>query len=252
MLYCPQCGERVKKEDKYCRKCGKSLRKKRVAMPAEEKLPWGKIGVVVSVIAIVGVAACFLTKEGVSPPAETTVKLNPVADAFTDIRDGPDVNYGSDNIAVNAATLSGVWPSGTSEGTFIKFDLSGIPVEAIVTGVAFGAYAYDIWDRSWNSPTTSAVLKAFGTNWDESTITGNNAPWSKLGEIVSSIVHGSVPGWWVHDVTSSYIQGKLGEQVGFYYCYPYTGGGMHDGQRYYSKEHVDSSYRPYLEITFES
>lgn len=183
---------------------------------------------------------------------DVTVKLNPIADAFTDLRDNPYGNYGSQNwIGVNRATkTSGTWPwpSGLGEGTFIKFDLSGIPTNATVTRATFGAYAYDIW---WDS-TCTAFLRRFGTNWDEYTITGMNAPWGTLGGEVSSVVSGSIPSWWAHSVDVWYVQGKLGGQIGFYYCYPGTASGYHYGQYYRSREYANPNYRPYLEITYET
>jgi histidinol phosphatase-like PHP family hydrolase len=179
--------------------------------------------------------------------AGTTVRLQPIADAFTDLRDNPGGNYGSESwIGVNQATNPGSWPSGLGEGTFIKFDLSGIPTNATVTRAIFGVYAYSVW----YSTTCDAVLRGFGTNWNEYTITGNNAPWGTLGGQVSSVVKGGIPSWWTHNLDVSYVQGKLGSQIGFYYCYPSTAGATHYGQYYYSKEYGDALYRPYLQITY--
>ena len=182
----------------------------------------------------------------------TGAVLSPIADAFTDLRDNPSGNYGFENwIGVNRATkTSGTWPwpSGLGEGTFIKFDISGIPANATVTSATFGAYAYQIC----YSTTCDAALRQFGTNWDENTITGMNAPWGTLGGIVSSTVRGSIPGWWTHSVDLSYVQSKLGGQIGFYYCYPGTAGGTHYGQYYRSREYGNTNYRPYLKITYNN
>ncbi|MCK4405664.1 MAG: DNRLRE domain-containing protein [Hadesarchaea archaeon] len=177
-----------------------------------------------------------------------TVRLNPIADAFTDLRDDPGRNYGSEMwIGVNRAG-GGKSPLGyeVPEGTFLKFDLSNIPADATIIKATFGAHAYQIW----YSTTCDAALREFGTYWDEYTITGNNAPWATLGDTVSSTVRGSVPGWWTHDVDTSYVQQKLGGQIGFYYCYPGTAGGTHYGQYYRSKEYTDATYHPYLEIVY--
>jgi len=180
----------------------------------------------------------------------TEAVLSPIADAFTDLRDNPSGNYGFENwIGVNRATkTSGTWPwpSGLGEGTFIKFDISGIPANATVTSATFEAYAYQIW----YSTTCDAALRQFGTNWDENTITGMNAPWGTLGGIVSSTVRGSIPGWWTHSVDLSYVQSKLGGQIGFYYCYPGTASGTHYGQFYRSREYGNTNYRPYLKIAY--
>ncbi len=174
--------------------------------------------------------------------------IYPSADAFTNLRDNPSGNYGSESwIGVNRATKSGVWPSGLGEGTFLKFDLSGIPSGAEILSVTFHAYAYQIW----YSTTCSSHLREFGTNWSESTITGNNAPWDTLGGAVSDTVQGSIPSWWGYDVDESYVRGKLGSEVGFYFCYPGTAGSTHYGQRYYSKEYADPAYRPYLKVTID-
>jgi hypothetical protein len=179
------------------------------------------------------------------PPAFIR-RIYPSDDAFTDLRDAPEINYGNESwIGVNGA---GGYRSplgyDVPEGTFLKFDLSAIPSGATITRATFGAYAYQIW---W-SASCDAALRSFGTDWDEATITGNNAPWTTLGGNVSSIVSGSIPGWWVHAIDVPYVQGHLGGEIGFYYTYPGPAGGLHYGQMYYSKEYPDGSYHPYLEL----
>lgn len=195
-------------------------------------------------------------------PRAENVRLHPTADAFTDLRDAPEVNCGSAPwIGVNAA---GGYrsPLGyrVSEGTFLKFDLRGI--SGTVNRCWFGAYAYTVWWRA----TCDAALFAFGTEWKEQEITGLNAPWGTLGERVSSIVSGTADpndvenngeltvefqeenlgSWWVHEVDNQYVQNFLGKEIGFYYCYPYRARAVHYGQFYYSKEHPDENLRPHL------
>jgi len=130
-----------------------------------------------------------------------TVDLLPIDDAYVgDLNSG--TNYGtSGRLYVGTYYLTG-----ENQGAFLKFDLSGISAGSTINSAAL--YAYD-HNGTYDDSITIDALRVDNDDWDESTITWNNAPWADVGAVLDSdLVEAGVGKWNTWDVTS-FVAGEF-------------------------------------------
>ncbi|UCH32640.1 MAG: DNRLRE domain-containing protein [Candidatus Bathyarchaeota archaeon] len=172
----------------------------------------------------------------------TSVSIYPSDDSWVDF-EFPDVNFGwQDMIHVMAGA--------TVRRSYLKFDLSIVPPENVLTAVTL--HLYCTADGSHNF-----TVNAHETvdNWNESNITWNNAP--PVGTLVSSTIVGNIYTYYSWDITtyaqaqyegdqvlSLVLKSPLDDPAGL----PYDPISHRD---FSSKEMSGTEYDPYLEITYE-
>jgi SOS response regulatory protein OraA/RecX len=125
-------------------------------------------------------------------PTEAQITLNPVADAVAD-ENYPSKIWDDDTLSVMAAHR---W-------TYIKFNLSSIPVDYTITSAYLQLYA-----TSFNSFGVSRTYELYnaGGAWAEGSLTWNNKP--ALGtKVTSALIGPPINTWQRWDVTSS-VQAK--------------------------------------------
>lgn len=100
-------------------------------------------------------------------PADTTVTLFPMADAYVD-EQNPATNFNT----------AGAWPvarretSGLERYPLLKFDLSGIPVGSQVTSAELRLFL----DAAEGDPSVSITVSRITLAWNETTVKWNNRP----------------------------------------------------------------------------
>jgi len=167
----------------------------------------------------------------VAPP--TTTWLEPIADAYVSL-DYPNTNYGTETkLRVGEKDSAGYT-------IYLKFDLSSIPPGQAIFSAQLHLHAYEV---SYYAP---SVLAKFVTDdsWQETEITGANAPTSYGSTLAVSIAPGDNAWDVTVNVDQSYTtDGVYSVQLGYF---------LRDYDEYYahfgSREHPTPSFRPYLEI----
>jgi len=166
----------------------------------------------------------------------TTILLEPVADAYVSW-DYPNTNYGTETkLTVGEKDYAGYVP-------YLKFDLSAIPPCHAIFSAKLHLYAYEV---SSYAPEVRLQM-VFDDSWQETEITGANAPGSYYEKTTIVTI---VPGDNVWDVSvhadSSYLTdgiysvllGYILQEVDEYYAH------------FASREHPTAGFRPYLEIEY--
>ena len=115
-----------------------------------------------SVTTLLAVAA--LSAPSLALAASTTVTLTPVADSYVS-PDGPDSNFG------NHGTF--IVNRGYAEA-YLRFDLSSIPPDAVITAVSLSALAYDGYAYGGDGNVYTSFVA--DDSWQEMGITWNNRP----------------------------------------------------------------------------
>ncbi|NNC14913.1 DNRLRE domain-containing protein [Corallococcus exiguus] len=115
-----------------------------------------------SVTTLLAVAA--LSAPSLALAASTTVTLTPVADSYVS-PDGPDSNFG------NHGTF--IVNRGYAEA-YLRFDLSSLPANAVITAASLSALAYDGYAYGGDGNVYTSFVA--NDSWQEMGITWNNRP----------------------------------------------------------------------------
>jgi len=183
-----------------------------------------------------------VTGNGVSP---ITRKFYPTNDAYVSA-ENPNTNYNNrDYLFVRSALIGG------DARSFIKFDLSSIPPGSYIHSAILKLFMFD-------APDSSRVMlchRVTESDWSESTITWNNQP--GVTELVTSVATGTQSNVWLSLIVTYSVEKFTSKDASGYA--PNYGWRLRDESelsafpkewRMYSKEHSDSTKRPYLEVTY--
>ncbi len=134
-------------------------------------------------------------------PSQTTVNLNPVADAY--VRQvAPTTNYGSAT-HLDVQNYDGVeFPD--DRRSYVAFDLSNIPSNAIITSAGFKAYLYDAQGLS----NVYIQLRRVTSTWAYNTVTWNNRPSSSSYSGINVGTQAGMKGWDVTNLVQDYWVGR--------------------------------------------
>ncbi|MEM3388301.1 MAG: DNRLRE domain-containing protein [Thermoproteota archaeon] len=200
-----------------------------------------------TILIICSATPCVVTRIAGDDVPLYTRQFSPTGDALVAGGTYSGNNYGSlTRIGVSAGSSeSQVWRS------FIKFDLNTIPPGSVIVSANLMLFMYQ-------APVSIRTLVCNLVNadgWDEGTITWNNQPPATVS--VSSATVGTTSNVWLSvDVKSSVEKFASKDVAG---AMPNFGWRLKDStesaaiQTYcymYSKEHSDSSKRPYLEVKY--
>lgn len=165
--------------------------------------------------------------------SQTQVTLNPTDDA--------SVNNWNNNATINGDTL--YVSTNYDERSFLKFNLSSIPPDAVIINATLKLYRYQ-----GNGNDTFCIERVLG-DWNETSITYNTMP-STSPYACYDIPSGEGI-WDIFDITSL-VQGWVNgswPNYGLMLKDPSSDSIHH---RYYSKDYSNSSYWPVLEIWYEA
>lgn len=165
--------------------------------------------------------------------SQTQVTLNPTDDA--------SVNSWNNNANLNGDTL--YVSTNYDERSFLKFNLSSIPPDAVIINATLKLYRYQ-----GNGNDTFCIERVLG-DWNETSITYNTMP-STSPYACYDIPSGEGI-WDIFDITSL-VQGWVNgswPNYGLMLKDPSSDSIHH---RYYSKDYSNSSYWPVLEIWYEA
>jgi PKD repeat protein len=156
----------------------------------------------------------------------------------------PAGNHGSD-------TDLRVKSDSRTRRSYLKFDLSSIPNGKTATSVKL--YLYCI--SSDANPNVQVYVHGTGDNWDESSITWNNAP--AVGSLITSISVGGTGRYYCWDITpygqAEYSGDKVLSVVVKLLLDDPTQKDNPNLARYFaSKEYTGTARDPYLEVTYEN
>ncbi len=170
--------------------------------------------------------------------------FNPLKDAVV-YEDDPDRNFGFNwVIGVN-------YMEGFRDRSFIMFDLTSIPPGSIIVSAILNIYMYDPPDLN----RSLACYQVTEGDWDEGSVTWRNQPGASL--FVASVSTGDKPKWLKLDVKSSLVKFVSGSRAVYepnfgWMLRDYAEGTGQFSHPFwmYSREHKDSSKRPYLEVKY--
>lgn len=172
--------------------------------------------------------------------ASTTVTLTPVADSYV-TPDAPDANFG------NHGTF--IVNRGYAE-SYLRFDLSSLPANAVITAASLSALAYDGYAYGGDGNVYTSFVA--DDSWREMGITWNNRPTpaaTPVGEWFLWYDFTPVDKWGINSNAAliPVVQGELAgdKQVSFRLHSPgYK-------TRYRSREVTNAAQRPALTLTYE-
>ena len=169
--------------------------------------------------------------------ATSTTSLSPTADAYVD-EANPNNNYGS------ASTLDiGEDSNGNDDYIYIRFDLSGIPSDAVIVSAELKLYAKEgIADGK-----TVKIYRVLG-DWSETGITWSNKPDNAANETDSAAIP-STNNWMVLDVTGDvegFVNGSFSNYGWVIKCVDCSA----VVKNFASREYSDASKRPKLVVEY--
>ncbi|NJE03354.1 DNRLRE domain-containing protein [Thermococcus sp. MV11] len=178
--------------------------------------------------------------------ATTTVQINPTDDAY--VKDtAPDSNYGSDS----SLYVGTYYRDNANERAYLKFDLSGIPDNAVIVSATLHAYTY--WG-AYSTPVNISAYAVSDDSWTEDSITWNTKP--AAGELLDKdLVPDSnkrtdpVRHWSVWNVTDFVKAEFSGDKVVSFVLVSDVEGIVTESIGYNSKESSYGNY-PYLEVVY--
>ena len=164
----------------------------------------------------------------------STKTFNPDNDAYVD-QENPDINYGTSSKLIMDNL-------GNRKYSYLKFDISTIPSEKIVTS----ANLY-LWcdAREGGGYTRIHAYSVEDDNWNETTITWNNRP--NLMTFLNEH-SGDTLTWWNWDV-KAFVENEYGSDRTVSICLV-PGDGNKFITEFRSREWGNPEYRPYLEVTY--
>jgi len=164
-------------------------------------------------------------------------------DAWIEI--GNDNNHGSSS-EYDVSDVDG-------QKSFIRFnDLSSIPSDAVISSAILKIFAWGLPSNMNLNPviTTHTVVE----QWTENTINGNDYPNNAPSQLDSYTLHGSstepIEEWADFDITIVF-QGWVDGSVTNYGVRLYTSS-SNVRAYFYSSDYSVPSFRPYIEVTYES
>ena len=166
----------------------------------------------------------------------STETFNPNSDAYVD-EENPDINYGISNIKL----ITDNYNTG-KKYSYLKFDISTIPSEMIITSANLYLWCYA---RQGGGYTRIYAYSVENDDWNESTITWNNRP----GAVTLLSEHsGDTLAWWNWDV-KAFVESEHGGDKTVSLCL--IPGDLNDYiVEFRSKEWWNPEYRPYLKVTY--
>lgn len=172
----------------------------------------------------------------------TLKKLYPTDDSYVD-EDSPNSNYGS-------ATDLEVIGFATRNRSFIRFNLTSIPVGSYIVSATLKVYIYLTLNYPWGSTQNMMALLTDDDSWYEDDITWNNQPGVVGGTAEQvSVAHGFT-GWKSFDFTDD-VRDEFNGDKKISFCLRSNPEDPNEGlgSSCYSKE-GSSSYKAVLEVEY--
>ena len=165
----------------------------------------------------------------------STVTFNPNSDAYVD-QENPDINYGTwENLVMDNI--------GDKKYSYLKFDISTIPPEKIITSANLYLWHYA---REGGGFPRIYAYSVENDDWNETTITWNNRPDAVTFLSENS---GDVRAWWKWDV-KAFVEKEYGSDKTVSLCLIPGDLNEYLAEEFRSKEWWNPEYRPYLEVTY--
>jgi len=161
--------------------------------------------------------------------------LSPTADSWVNSNAAND-NYGSDTL------LQVQYQAGKIRRAFIKFDLTSLPANILITSAKLYLYR----DSGDAASQVIGAYKVSDDSWTEATITWNNAPAHTT--LIGSVGVGPSSAYYSWDVTSVASLEFSGDKI-LSLCVRLVDETSNQYQVFVSKEGT-SGQRPYLEVTY--
>jgi hypothetical protein len=176
-------------------------------------------------------------------PEQTTVTLYPAADAY--VRQTlPTTNYGSEPDLDVQNWDNAEFPD--DRRSYVGFNLSGIPSNAIITSAGFKAYLHEGQGLS----SVYVELRRVTSPWAYNTITWNNQPSSMAYTGIYVGTQAGVYGWNVTSLVQNYWKGhNFSSSPNFGLELQGPGSGSFYLRRFYSAN--ATSNRPYLVVSYQ-
>ena len=165
----------------------------------------------------------------------STETFNPISDAYVD-QENPDINYGTSTKLI----LDNI---GDKKYSYLKFDISTIPSEMIITSANLYLWCYA---RQGGGYTRIYAYSVENDDWNEGTITWNNM----LGAVtLLSEYSGDVGAWWNWDV-KEFVEHEYGGDKTVSLCLIPGDLNEYLAEEFMSKEYWNPEFKPYLEVTY--
>ena len=163
----------------------------------------------------------------------SNVKFNLNNDAYVD-EENPDINYGNENLVMDNI--------GDRKYSYLKFDISTIPSEMLITSANVYLWCYAIQGGDY---TRIYAYSVENDDWNETAITWNNRP-----NVVTFLSENSGEhlAWWKWDV-KAFVETEYGGDNTVSLC-------LVPGDlnvyiiKFLSKEWWNPEFKPYLEVTY--
>lgn len=155
-----------------------------------------------------------------------------------------NTNYGSENQLYSGE-------AGYKRRSFIKFDISNIPANAIISSATLSLYLNSWWPDG-GTPSGPGSVNNVSQDWVENIITWNNQP--SVGNLIATQGLTWSAANWVNWDVSSYVSGVLNSSITNYGLRVAVGtsNGWTNVACWLSSDHPDSSYRPKLVVVYTS
>ena len=192
-------------------------------------------------------AAIFFTLLLLSGPteicrAQTTIDAPCDADGFV-WESGPGGNGTGTELEIGRCPYS---PQVGDHYAALRFDLTGIPSNAVILKAEVHCYYRDAWGTGFHD--RHVALYGAGGSWTESTLTWNQPPLSQLYS--GTDIDGSSFGWYTWEVTDLAREWILGtaSNFGVVLAHDFGTGEPDHRLRFCAREHPESDKRPFLRI----
>ena len=196
----------------------------------------------------------FDLKAGEAVVVDPTITTNVGSSGDTHVSEGsPTTNYGT-STSMQVQLFKDEYGTVYRNRIFIKFDLSSLPINIDITSAKLYLYMYS----STAHTRTLAVHEVSDNSWGETTITWNNKPsYDATATTTTSI--GTSSGWKYFTITSDVEDAYNAASQTLSECIkdnsettgvPTVPSSI--TKQFYTEEYVPSSYRPYLQVTYEA
>nr|QNT35476.1 hypothetical protein EKMJPAOO_00026 [uncultured Methanosarcinales archaeon] len=173
------------------------------------------------------------------------IELCPTDDAYVD-SDNPTTNYGGTSSLCVATTIwSSIPPE--YERSYLKFDLSQIPVEPSITTTITSANL-KLYSSVYGNSVSAGAYQC-SNSWSEDTITWNSTSTTDSTPIDTVlVVHDDT--WYTWNITES-VQNSINDDISILLkITPERTEGGHESVSFCSKDRSSEELRPKLEITY--